>query len=525
MHHDFGALRIGLNFMDGSEELPFSSVLTVNPYKESYCEGVFNTITPTTQPKYGKEQLVVSYLHTKDFITAQLEISKNIPDEDIYDALSSKAYDELALDQAVEYKIQYVEIFNTLDEDNRHFHVFIVDPLDLTNTFSNVVKKVKYIDTITPVPLLLKALYTKDIVELSGVHCYIYLQESDAFLTLYNDKEFLYTKSIKYSFLDMHERFCELYGERIDYENFLNFFTKENLKESQSNYKTYIIKLYKELFANINDILTYAKRAFEIEKIDQVYIGSQIETVTQLDEMLEAELQVKAAGFEFDYGFENQEGYIDQLHALLYINAHIPSEERYHPNFTIYRRPPKFIYRDSGRLITAVVASLILAFAYPVTYWILTYAQELQKDLLQQEYKEVHSTKVTRETTIKNRLTVKEKSQKLLEIQKQQYTQKRNTLIKVHDVKVNYPMKAALLSTIYNELTKFGVQTTRTTYNEDEKGKVLALNLATSKDRRITKLLEYLTKTYEGKYKFELEKISYDPKTKMYLSEMKVVLL
>lgn len=511
--------------MSKQEQRPFASVLSVNPYKETYYEGVSNFMTEATSPAFSKDQLVVSYLNTKDFITSQIAISKNIPEEDLYDALSSKAYDELALDQAVEYKIQYIETFNSLDEDNRHFHVFIVDPLDLTSTFASVVEKVKYIDTITPVPLLLKALYSKEIVASSGVHCYIYLQENDAFITVYTDSEFLYTKSIKFSFIDMHERFCELYGERIDYDDFLKFFANENLKESESDYKTYFIKLYKELFANVNDIITYIKRAFEIDKIDQLFIGSQIQTVTQLDEMLEAELHVKAFAFDFDYGLGNNDSYIDQLHALLYLNANLPIEDRYKCNFTLYKRPPKFIYRDSGRLIIITLASLALAFAYPITYWVLTYAQELQKNLLQTEYSEVHNAKVTREATIKNRIADKEKYQKLLDAEKAEYNNKKNTLIKIHEVKVGYPMKAKLLATLHRELSKFGVRTTRSTYSQTGDEKILTLYLASRKDRQITKLIEHLTKVYEGKYTFELEEIEYDTDKKMYLSEMRVKLL
>ncbi|WP_304542950.1 hypothetical protein [Sulfurimonas microaerophilic] len=510
--------------MSKSEQHTFSSVLSANPYKETYFKGVSSFLSEEKAPEYSKEQLVISYLNTKEFINAQIEISKNIPDEDLYDALSNKAYDELALDQAVEYKIQYIETFSNLDEENRHFHVFIVDPLDITNTFSHVVETVKYIDVIIPVPLLIKSLYAKEIVENSGVHCYIYFQENDAFVTLYSEKEFLYTKSIKYSFIDMHERFCELYGERIDYDEFLKFFTHTNLKETDSEYKNYIIKLYKELFANINDILTYTKRAFEIDKIDHIYIGSQTQTVTQLDEMIEAELNIQSSQFDFDYGFENNDVYIDQLHALMHLYSNLSNEDRYKCNFTDYKRPPRFIQRDSGRLITVVAASLALAFAYPITYWVLTYAQTLQQDLLQQKYNELHNTRVTREATIKNRQADKEKSLKLLTKEEKEYDEKKNTLIKIHQVKVDYPMKAKLLAIFTKEMSKFYVKATKTHYHEKDSQQTLVIKLAAKTDRQITRLVEHLTKVYEGKYTFELEKILLNTNSKMYLSELKVKL-
>ncbi|MDQ7043523.1 MAG: hypothetical protein Q9M34_08370 [Sulfurimonas sp.] len=503
----------------------FSSVLSVNPYNDTYINGVSSFLNVENSPEFSKDQIAISYLNTKEFINAQIEISKNIPDEDLFDAINSKAYDELALDNAVEYQIQYIETFNNLDEDNRHFHVFIVDPLEVTQTFINTIEKIKYLDVIIPAPLLLKSLYSKEIIDSGGVHCFIYFQENDAFITIYGDKEFIYTKSIKYSLVDMHERFCELYGERIEYSSFINFYTNESLKDTDSDFKEYFIKLYKELFANINDILTYAKRAFDIESFDHVYIGSQLETVTKLDEMLEVELKIKSSEFDFDYGFETNGIYIDQLHALMHIYTTLGEDQRYDSNFTVYHRPPAFVKRESGKLILLIAASLALAFAYPITYWILTYAQTLQEDILKQEYKEIHNIKITRQSTIKNKEADKAKALALLEIEKKEYITKKNTLIKIHDVKVNYPMKAKLLATLTKDLNKFRVKMESLAYSETNTTKTFQLDLVSSRDRKITKLVQYLTKTYENRFKFELESIDYDDESKVYFSQLKVNIL
>jgi len=514
--------------MSTSSSHSFSSVLSVNPYKETYCNGVSSFLTETKNPTYSKEQFVISYLNTKDFITAQIEISKNIPEEDLSDAINSKAYDELALDQAVEYYIHFIETFDVLDEDNRHFHVFIVDPNDLTERFSNVVEKVKYIDIIIPAPLLIKSLYTKELIDNNGVHCFIYIQEHDTSLTIYRNQEFVYTKSLKYSLLDMHERFCDLYGERIPYDEFLDFYQNADLKTTQSEYKQYFIKLFKELLSNINDILTYAKRAFEIEKFEHVYIGSQEQSKTQLYEILEVELNIHASEFTFDYGFEISEGYyIDQLHALMQLYTLLPADEKYLCNFTIYKRPPKFIKRESGKLIILIFASFALAFAYPITYWVLTYAQALQEDLLKQEFKKVHNLKITREAMIKSRQADKEKALKLLEAEQQEYKGKKDTLMKIHKVKVDYPMKAKLLALFTKDLNKFNVNVEEIKYNEDEKGvtKTLSLMLVAPTARQITKLVEYITDVHEGKFRFDLNEIKYDDKFQTYIAELKVTLL
>ncbi|WP_324170796.1 hypothetical protein [Sulfurimonas sp.] len=511
--------------MSKKTEDSFSSVISVNPYKDTYLSGVSSFLSSTETAQFSKEQYAISYLNTKDFINSQISISKNIPDEDLHDAISNKIYDELALDQAVTYQIQFIETFNSLDEDNRNFHVFVIDPLTIAETFETTVEKIKYLDVIVPSPLLLKSLYAKEIVETSGVHCYIYFQENDAFITVYNEKEFLYTKSINYSFLQMHERFCELYGERVEFGDFIDFLSNQNLRETDSAYKEYFIKLYKEIFANINDILTYVRRAYELEKIEHVFIGSQIQTLTKLDEMSEVELGIKSSNFEFDYGFKSDGAYVDQLHALMHVYTTLPVEEKYNCNFTTYYRPPKFVHRESGKILILIAASLTLALIYPVTYWILTYAQTLQYDLLKVEYAELHTERTTRQATIRNKEAVKTKVTTLLNHEKKDYAEKKSTLIKIHDVKVNYPMKAKLLANLTKDLNKFNIGLDSLSYTEDEQLKTFTLNLISTKDKSITKMLEYLTKTYDGKFDFSLRHIELKSKSKKYFSELKVNIL
>ncbi|WP_294966901.1 hypothetical protein [Sulfurimonas sp.] len=241
--------------------------------------------------------------------------------------------------------------------------------------------------------------------------------------------------------------------------------------------------------------------------------------------MAEVELGVKASNFEFDYGYESDGVYIDQLHALMHIYTTLQTNEKYDCNFTTYLRPPKFIQRESGKLILLSVAALVLAFLYPVTYWILTYAQNLQYDLLATEYSELHNIKITRQATIKNREADKVKIITLLNKEKKEYADKKATLIKIHDVKVNYPMKAKLLSLLTKDLNKFGINVNSIAYKENQKLRVFTLNIISRKDKKITEMVEYLTKTHEGVFDFSLEHIEFKEKSRKYYSELKVSIL
>jgi len=510
--------------MSKTQQPAFTSVLSINPYKETYYVGASGKLDQVKSISFSKTQYAMAYLNTNDFLTALVGVSKNIPDDDLPFAIENKVYEDLALDMAVAYNIQYIESVHQLDDKERYFHVFIVDPITMDETFESTVEQIKYIDQIVPVPLLIKGLYQREIVQDVGVHCYIYFQDNDAFFTIYNDQEFVYTKSLKYSITMMYERFSELYGEQIGMPLFIQMLSGEGLGAENKEYQRDLIKLFGELFLHINDVLTYAKRAFELETIDQIYIGSQIGTIAGLDEYSQTYLGLISKTFDFDYGFDTNGQYVDQVHQLMHLYTMTESDERYECNFSLYPRPPKFMQRASGKLIAISGVALVVAFSYPVAFWSLTFAEELNKSLLDTEYNEVHSVKTTREATINLKTVEKNAVTKLVLAEQTELDRQMNTLEKIHDVKVNYPMKAKLITEFAADLNKFNVKLEKLSYNETEDFKGFTFHMISHKDKEITRLLEYLTKKKTTRFHFVLEEITFDEDKNRYLSEMKAVL-
>lgn len=509
-----------------SKQQTFSTIISANPYRNDYYVGTLNSITSIASPSFSKEQYAVSFLNTKGFISALIGISKNIPEDDIYDALENKVYEELALDMAVEYQFQYIEAINNSTESERFFHIFIVDPLTLEQDFLPTVQAIKYIDQIVPVPLLLKSLYVKEILDSSGVHGFIYFQENDAFLTIYRDQEFVYTKSLKYTLKQMHERFCEILGEIIDLQSFENILSTQGLNPKNPDYQKAFFKLYGEVFLHINDIVTYAKRAFEIKQFDTIYLGTAVGVINGLDEYAQTYLGLKAEAFDFDLGFKANSTSVDQIHQLMHLYARLESEERYECNFTIFHRPPPFAKRDSGKLILVVAGALAAALLYPGTYWGLSYVEEFHYALMNQEYQKVHIEKTTREQTINLKTANKNAAQVLLDQQITAYKQKQDTLTQVHDKKVNYPMKAKIAADFTRSFNQYRVKLQNIRYTEDNNStiKTFTFMLTAKSTQDITALIKHLTETKREKYAFGLELISYNENEKSYLSELKAVL-
>ncbi|MBN2894732.1 MAG: hypothetical protein JXK05_02435 [Campylobacterales bacterium] len=504
---------------------PFSTILSINPYQKTYYVSTGTQIGAEKKPIYQKNQYVISFINTRNFITAMIGISKNIAEEDIYDALENKVYDELALDLAVEYKIKYIPAHGITDGNDQFFHVFIVDPLTLEEEFKEAVGALKYIDLIVPLPLLYTPLYHQQLIDDSGLHVFIYFQENDASLTIFDHQNFVYTKSLKYSFKQMHERFIELLGEQIPYNQFLTMLQEYGLGAVDSEHQKYLIKLFGELFLHINDVLTYAKRAFEITQIDHLYIGSLIGSIAGLDEYAQTYLGLRSSLFEFEYGFSVSNTGPDQIHALMQLYAKLDPSAQYDCNFSEYHRPPPFVKRESGKLIMLSAASLVGAMLYPTIYWTMDYAEKLHLNLLNTQYRELHNQKIEREAIINIKLSEQKRYETLYNEEHQAFLKTKQTLTSIHEVKVNYPMKAKLLSYFTNDFNRFDILLQSVSYTETEgKTKAFSFHLIAKNDKQLTDLLKYLTATHAQKYMFSMDKISFIEEEKHYNSELKAVL-
>jgi len=197
---------------------------------------------------------------------------------------------------------------------------------------------------------------------------------------------------------------------------------------------------------------------------------------------------------------------------------------RYDVNFSIYHRPPPFFQRHSGKLFAVTALSLVVAFAYPVTYWTMGYAESVRKTLLEKQYRETHAIKVTREETINLKLAQKAEAQKLLDAENELFEERKSTLIKIHDVKVNYPMKAEILAALTREMNQFDVSVSGVNYKQDDKEKAFTLKVMAKKDKQITDLVEFMTKNRTQRFHYNIEKIELDEKTDYYRGDLKVVL-
>jgi len=506
---------------NGSEESQsaIKNIVTLNAYTGKHYLFKGDTFQPLGKLTYNKANFITSYLSNKDFITTTTQISRSIPQEDVADILEIKAYEELGLDQASDYVISSYEVESSSEE--REFHLFVAETEVLNDLYLPIKEETKYLDLIVPAPLLYKALYRKEILSETGTHCFVYFTKVDAFVTFYSNGEYLYSKSIDFSLEQIYDKYCEIEGEQIDKNEFFSVLETEGLKATDSKFQQNFMKIFGEVFITINDIIIYTKRAFQLESIDHMYIGSVQGPIVGLDEYSHNYLGLPSADFNFDYNVNNDEWYTDQLQYLMLLTSMEYMED---PsivlNLTMFPRPPSFVNRASGQFIIATFAAISIGLAYPLYHLVSSYANDAKTYALSKQ------DEVLKAEATKYKKILGEKKQEISRLDKELnrlaklYGGKTKTLQSIYKEKVDYRLKSGVFFTIAEELNRFDVHVDRIFTKEN----TVWMSLVSSDDRKLTELIKYISDTHFDEIEeIDIKLIEKDPTSEHYRGLLKVV--
>ncbi|NPA64721.1 MAG: hypothetical protein GXO16_07075 [Epsilonproteobacteria bacterium] len=493
--------------------------VSINPYSNEaylYSKGLVRK----TALRFVKKYFYSSFLSTKDFIVARIDLSKNIPEEDLQDVLELKAYEELDLDQTIEYKIDYLEAPTLPSDKERRFYVFVTEYEILEEVFKDVVKQIPYIDEILPAPLLFRTLYTNDILETDATDVFIYFQRHDAFLTIYQNGTYVYSKSLKYSFEDMAERLSELMGKEVSVHEVMNDLAKEGLRIPDLDKLQHYMQIFSELFMHINDVLIYAKRANGIDHIDHIYIGSEVGSIKGIEEYCQTYLAHTALEFGFDYGIDTKEPYVDDLHFLNILTAKdIVEKGLEYPNFSIYPRPAPFFQRPAGKLTLAIAASLAIGAIYPLYNYALGLKYKYEAMELEKEYPKIHAQRVSLESRINKLKKELEEIKKRIALKEEELKRHQDILNAIYDKKVNYVPKSATIADISQDMVAYKLLVSQIENNESK----YDFNTTATDDKAITRFIKYISENKSDRYDISTKRIEkLAPDSEVYSSKIEV---
>ena len=498
-----------------------NNVVTINVYEEKqyvFKDDLFQSVKSV--PTFNTSNFIISFVSNKDTISTSVNISRSIPEEDIPDILDIKAYEELGLDQAKQYVISSAEVDDGGEE--RTFHIFVAEAEVLDDFYIPIKQETKYLDLILPEALLYRGLYLREILADKHTHCFVYFTEYDATVTIYHKGAYLYCKSIDFSLMEIYDRYCELIGEKIDEKEFFTVLESEGLKTTHTDYQQNFMKIFGEVFITINDIIIYAKRAFKLTTIDQMFIGSDKGPIIGLDDYSQSYLGLHSTDFNFNYNIANEEWYTDQLQYMMLLNAfEFDTNPDSFVNLSTYYRPPSFVNRASGQFIISTFAAISLSLAYPLVYLVGSYVNDAAIYALEIEDKKLQKEAKKYKKILAEKKRIKDGLDKEVKKYVDRYEGKTKTLTAIYNKKVKYRLKSGILYNIAEELNQFDVHIDMLKSNNDE----LELSLVSEDDRTFTEVIHFISnKHFDEIVDINIEKIEKDTENNYYKGLLKVKL-
>ena len=495
----------------------YKKIITVNPYNDEVYQYKNQTLKSLDKLEFNNN-FVISYVTNRDLIIASFDLGYDVDSEELDDLIYMKAYDELGLDPEKEYSIHHQKA--DADEQSNVYTLFISEPDVINQNLQATLEKTKYIDLLIPAPLLFQTLYTSHTLESSEAHCFIYFTMEDAFVTIYKDGKFLYSKSLEYSLAQIYEKYCALIGERIDKKEFFDTLESEGLKAVSSSYQQNITKLFSEIFLQINDIIIYTKRAYNIETIGKLFLGSVKSPIIGLGDYGYNYLGIPTFNLDFKFDMKNDEWYVDQFQYMMVQSGldylETPSKL---VNLTSTPRAPVFSKRVSGQFIIATLLSSLAALAWPISYLVISYTNDTASLLLTSKDKKL-------EEIDKHYKNILGEKQKEIQSKKKEFSTlvsifdgKAKTLTAIYNKKVDYRLKSQFLFDFAKDLTGHDVKVERISSYEDK----YTLNMVSSDEKKLTKYIKFISKKYFDEInKIDIHRIDMDYEDTQYRGVLEV---
>ncbi|MDD5359628.1 MAG: hypothetical protein PHI79_01510 [Sulfurovaceae bacterium] len=473
-----------------SSKSPFSSILMIDPYENRYSIVKNNSIELIPKPSYSDNQFVSSFISNKDLLIASINMSRRIPDEDMASAIEIKIQEELGIsEEESENLIGYIESESATDE--RLFHVFTTKSEENYTLFENHKKNIKYIDLIAPAPLLCKTLYTNNALSSNEVHIFIYLMHKDAFIAIYKDGNFMYSKNLDYSIDKLHDKYCEAIGNHIERGSFLELLLKDNLYGIDTNVSQSLAKIFGSFFLSVNDVIVYSKRALKIEVIDKIFIGSDIGDIPLCHKYILNYIGTNSEIWDFGLGFTYNNNTKSTPLELMLAKTSIDyvDDKNSMVNLTQFQRPPSFAQRTGGKFLIAAGVASVIGLSMPLYYLLYSYINDIQS---------YSNTRTSEELApqvenYKKAISEKENELKILGVEenakREAYNSKAQTLDSIFNKKVNYTMKSKIFYDLSNDLKKFGV-TIEKFQNKDNN---FSIGLVGDNDKKITEFIKFIS--------------------------------
>ncbi len=497
-----------------------SSIITIDFYNKRYFKleaGRFSKVNSLKE--VSKNDTTIAYIANSEFIIEPVEISNSIPPEHVQTVIEDKVYEELRLDTTINYSI--IPIKTAFVSNNIKYQTLIIDQNNIEKECTPIAKQIKYLDYLIPAPLLYKVFYSNKKLEPQKCDMFIYFGLSDMFVTFYYKGEFLYSKSLKYSVDHMYDRICQLAQEVfLTKEEFIEALKNNPLKSEDERIKHLLIQVLNECFLNINDVLIYTKRVYDIEAIRNLFIGFSWGYIDGIELYAKNYLNIESKPLTLLYTKNDPATTIDPIHALMALTAkELKAQTLILPNLTPYPKPAPFLKRPAGKMILTFTGMTIL-FLSPVIYdYTLGVIYKFNNVMLQKK-----AFKVTSEANHYKQILHQKRSElnalhKSIDKLRKIYQNKMGELESVYNKKFHYQMRSEQLTEITDIINQFDIKSRNITLNDEN----YIIEVESKDDKEITAFVKKLVTSLGDRIdSIEINHIDFDKKSGLYRGYLKL---
>jgi hypothetical protein len=290
--------------------------------------------------------IITASLSYKHILNITFKLPKSI-EKDMLEVEAEKyVFTEGSLDYSKEYKINY--LFKEYDE-YINVEAFVVETDILKTEYEKYLKVYKYIDFISAKPFVFKSFY--DITNMAPKNdAFIYFDEDEAFLSCFENGEFVFVKSItKLSTLAKQLN--------LSIEETKTILTTKGLNENNyedENVFSIVESFFSQFFMKVSNLINYSVSYYGLSKINRIFFYSSFEIENLYDSFVNF---WDLSGIEFKkYEIPTDYDAFDYT-ATVYNSKHYQQENE---NFSVFPKPIPFYKTKTGVLVFLIFIFLTL---------------------------------------------------------------------------------------------------------------------------------------------------------------------
>lgn len=498
--------------------------------KNKSKKGVIGLYSPTTEKYYTyengklfagqqssfKQKQTISFIPLQDLLSESIEISSSLPQKDVADMLEMRLFEELSLEPTLDYKICYTQAKDgSQTQGKSKYEVFVGSYPAIEQRFTPALRDDGYIDFVFPAQSVIKSLFTNNFLRDDATYGFVHIHEGGAFVAVYIDGEYAYSKPLKSSLKGMSDRFSELLRERVEYDNFIKamlHLPHRNIKESNSEAFRVVIE---EFFIAISNVLMHAKRIKSIEKYDAIFISTDKGNIADISNIAVDYFETPIKDFDFNIGIKTEE-YVDMITKLTlfsYINQNPYFDTL---NFSIFKRPPALLKRDSGKFLIAAAIGFVIAFAMPIYSIAVAGYFSSKSASAAQELKKLNAARIEAE----GKMAAEEKNRKSLLLNAKEEQKKYETYKGLLENLAKSKETSATATSKVVSISKKAVESNIRLNRLEVNKTAMLVECKTDDARKITSFSTKL-KAVNG-FKVVSQDIYRDPNTKMFFGQINI---